>query len=127
MAVLSPDVKKAISELFPAFIATSSKNGIPNVSPKGSLRVLDDDTVAFAEMMSPQTLANLQENPEVAILLFNPTNWGGCRIRGKAQILDSGELVDSFRAQFAPMKMKVNKVIKIAVTEASIMPPMKAG
>jgi len=33
--------------------------------------------------------------------------------------------VDSFKAQFAPMKMEVHCAIKIAVEEAIIMPPMK--
>jgi hypothetical protein len=60
-------------------------------------------------------------------MVFSPDTWGGCRIRGKAEILDSGDLVESFKAQFAPMKMKVRSVIKVAVDEVVMMPPMKAG
>jgi predicted pyridoxine 5'-phosphate oxidase superfamily flavin-nucleotide-binding protein len=108
-------------------VATASKNGKPNASPKGSLRVLDDEHVAFAEIASPKTLANLKENPQVAILVFDPATWGGCRIQGKAEILDSGDLLESFKAQFAPLKMKVHFAIKVAVEEVSIMPPMKTA
>ena len=127
MAKLPDEAKKAIAQIIPAFVATSSKSGKPNVSPKGSFRVLDDEHVVFAEMMSPQTLANIKENPQVAALLFDPATWGGCRISGKAEVIESGNLVESFRAEFAPLKMEVHCVVKIAVEEAIIMPPMKAG
>lgn len=91
------------------------------------MRVLDDSHVAFAEIASPRTIANLRENPRVAVLVFDPNTWGGCRLSGTAEVLDSGDLVESFRAQFAPLKMKVRSVVKIEVEEVSIMPPMKAG
>ncbi|MBM4444185.1 MAG: pyridoxamine 5'-phosphate oxidase family protein [Chloroflexi bacterium] len=126
-ARLPEEAKKIISSVQPAFVATASKNGKPNASPKGSLRVLDDEHVAFAEIASPKTLANLKENPQVAIMVFDPATWGGCRIEGKAEILDSGDLLESFKAQFAPLKMKVRYAIKVAVEEVSIMPPMKTA
>ncbi len=127
MAKLSEEAKKMIKEVIPALVATASKEGKPNVSPKGSFRVLDDEHVAFAEMTSPNTIANLKENPQVAVLVFDPDTWGGCRISGKAEILESGDLVDSFKAQFAPLKMEVRSVVRIAVENVTMMPPMKAG
>jgi len=127
MAELSEEAKKIIKEVIPALVATASKEGKPNVSPKGSFRVLDDEHVAFAEMASPNTIANLKENPQVAVLVFDPDTWGGCRISGKAEILESGDLVDSFKAQFAPLKMEVRSVVRIAVENVTMMPPMKAG
>jgi predicted pyridoxine 5'-phosphate oxidase superfamily flavin-nucleotide-binding protein len=127
MAKLSEEAKKMISRVVPAFVATASKNGKPNVSPKGSFRVLDDEHVVFAEIASPQTIANIRENPQVSVLVFDPDTWGGCRISGKAQIIESGELLDSFKAQFAPMKMEVHSVVKVKVENAAIMPPMKTG
>lgn len=108
-------------------MATASKTGTPNVSPKGSLRVIDDEHVAFAEIASPNTLANLKENPQVTVIVFDPATWGGCRIRGKAEIVESGDLFESFKAQFAPLKMKVHFAIKVAVEDVAIMPPMKTG
>jgi predicted pyridoxine 5'-phosphate oxidase superfamily flavin-nucleotide-binding protein len=127
MAKLPEEAKRIISGVVPAFVATASKNGKPNVSPKGSFRVLDDEHVVFAEMASPQTIANIRENPQVSVLVFDPDTWGGCRISGKAQIIESGELLDSFKAQFAPMKMEVHSVVKVKVEHTAIMPPMKTG
>jgi len=42
MAKLSEEAKKAIAEFGAALVATASKDGKPNVSLKGSFRVLDD-------------------------------------------------------------------------------------
>jgi predicted pyridoxine 5'-phosphate oxidase superfamily flavin-nucleotide-binding protein len=126
-AGLPQEAKKTITSIHPAFVGTSGKNGKPNVSPKGSFRVLDDEHVAFAEIASPNTIANLRENPQVEVLVFDPATWGGCRIRGKAEIFESGELFESFKAQFAPLKMNVRSAVKIAVEDVVVMPPMKTG
>ena len=47
MAKLSEEAKKAIAEFGVALVATASKDGKPNVSPKGSFRVLDDEHVTL--------------------------------------------------------------------------------
>jgi len=125
MAKLSEEAKKIINEVQPALVATASKEGKPNVSPKGSFRVLDDEHVVFADIASPRTIANLRENPQVSAIILNPATLGGCRIWGKAEIIESGDLVDSLKAQFAPLEYNVNLAVKIAVEEAVVMPPMK--
>ncbi len=118
MAKLSDDARKAIAEIHPALIATSSKSGKPNVSAKGSFKVLDDDTVIFADMNSPRTMANLKENPQVAVIVLNPATRKGARIWGKGEILSSGPLFDQVKAEWAAKNMKVKNVVKIAVDEA---------
>ena len=70
MAKLSEEAKGLIKDTHPGFIATASAAGRPNVSIKGSFRVLDDEHVAFADVHSPGTIANLVENPWVAAIVF---------------------------------------------------------
>ena len=118
MAKLSEDVKKVIGEIRPALVATASKDGKPNVSAKGSFRVLDDEHVVFSDVASPRTIANLKENPQVAAIVLDPATRKGCRIWGKAEILDSGEQFDAVSARLGKMGAKVNHVVKIAVEEA---------
>ena len=117
MTKLSNDAKKAISEIRPSLVATASKAGKPNVSAKGSLRVLDDEHVAFADVASPRTVANIKENPLVAIICLDASARTGCRIWGKAEILDSGELFDKMAAELAGRNMKVKNVVKVTVEE----------
>jgi predicted pyridoxine 5'-phosphate oxidase superfamily flavin-nucleotide-binding protein len=121
MAKLPEEAKKIIAEIHPAFVATATKDGKPNVSPKGSFRVLDDEHVIFAEMASPRTIANLKENPQISAIVYDLAAHKGCRIWGKAEVLDSGDLVDALRAEFAARKMPVNLVVKVAVEEAAVI------
>ena len=123
MAKLSEEAKKIIAEIHPALIATASKAGKPNVSPKGSFQVLDDEHVVFADIASPRTMANLRENPQVSVIVYDPATRNGCRIWGKAEILESGDLVDTFSSEFAKMKMNVKGVVKIAVEEVTVLSP----
>jgi len=118
MGTLSDKIKETIAEIRPGIIATASKNGKPNVSAKGSFRVLDDAHVIFADINSPRTIANLKENPQVSILVVHPKSMKGCRIWGKGEVLDSGELFDQMSKEFAERNLKVNHVVKITVEEA---------
>ena len=118
MAKLSEEAKKAIAEFGAALVATASKDGKPNVSLKGSFRVLDDEHVIFADIASPRTMANLRENPQLSVMVFDPSTCKGCRVWGKTvEILDSGSLFDTISTEFAPKGMKVNHIVKVAVDE----------
>ncbi len=122
MGKLSEEVKAAIAEIRPAMIATASRDGRPNVSAKGSFRVLDDDHVLFADINSPRTIANLRENPYVSILVVHPRTLKGCRIWGKGEILDSGELFEQLNEEFAAKNLKVNHIVKIKVDKVQESP-----
>ena len=117
MAKLTEEAKKLIGELRPALIATVNKDGKPNVSAKGSFRVVDDEHVIFLEMGRLNTLANLRENPQVSAIVLDAANRKGCRIWGKAEILDSGELLDAMAAEYTPRGLKVEHVVKVTVEE----------
>ena len=118
MAKLNEEAKKIIAEFGPALIATASKNGKPNVSPKGSFRILDDEHVIFANIASPRTMANLKENPQLTAIIFDRSTRKGLRIWGKAEVMSSGTLFDSVSAEFATRDMKVKQVVNVTVEEA---------
>ena len=117
MAKLNEETKKIIAECGPALVATASKQGKPNVSVKGSFRVVDDEHVVFVEGGRLYTLANLRENPQLSAIVFDPVTRKGCRIWGKAEIVDSGDLFDSISEEFAAKGMEVKHLVKVAVEE----------
>ena len=116
MAKLTEDAKKLISEVRVALVATASRSGKPNVSPKG-LRVLDDEHVAFADIASPRTMSNLAENPQLALIVFDAAKRKGCRLWGKAEVLASGAEFEAVKADFSRMNMKVKNVVKVALDQ----------
>ena len=119
MAKLTEDAKKIIGEFGPALIATANKEGKPNVSPKGSFRILDDEHVVFANIASPRTITNLKENPQLTAIMFDRSTRKGCRIWGKAELLDSGNLFDSLSAEYVKREMKVKHVVLVTVEEVT--------
>lgn len=119
MAKLTEEAKKIIGEFGPALIATASREGKPNVSPKGSFRVLDDEHVIFANIASPRTITNLKENPQLTAIIFDRSTRKGCRIWGKAELLNSGDLFDSLSSEYAKRDMKIKHVVRVTVEEAS--------
>jgi predicted pyridoxine 5'-phosphate oxidase superfamily flavin-nucleotide-binding protein len=115
---LTEEQKKLITEGMPAMVATADRAGKPNVSPKGSLRILDDETLCFGDVQSPRTTSNLKENPKIAILFFNPANRKGCRVWGKAEVLNSGPLFDQVSKEtLERRKTVVKNVIRITIEE----------
>ncbi len=120
MEKISDELKKAISEIKPSLVATANKSGQPNVSPKGSLRVLDDQHLVFADLLSPRTIENLKENPYVSIIALNAATRKGWRVWGKTvDIMTSGELFEKFTKEYAD-KGKVNHVVKILVEKGLV-------
>jgi uncharacterized protein len=117
MTILSEEAKALIKDTHPGFIATASVSGRPNVSPKGSLRVLDDEHVVFADIHSPNTIANLVENPQVAALVFEPSTRHGCRVWGPAEIISSGELFDQINAELSSRNMQARHIVVVSVDE----------
>ena len=112
---LDQELMDAITQIKPAMVATSNRAGEPNVSPKGSLCVLDDTHLAFADIRSPQTIRNLRENPNMQIIGLDSVSRKGWRVWATVEeILTSGDLYDQFSAQYGS-KGKVNHVVKARV------------
>ena len=119
MAKLSEEAKKIINEVHPGLVATADRDGKPNVSAKGSFRVLDNEHVVFSDVASPRTIANLQENPQLAAIVFDPATRHGCRIWGTAEILESGDIFDAAAAQLSSRGITVNHVVRVAVEDVA--------
>ena len=100
------------------FVATASKDGVPNVSAKGSIQVIDDDTLAFACIQSQKTMKNLEANPQIAVAMADAKEGKGFQFKGKASLETSGTLFDKMGEMLAKMKMPTPKcVVRITVTE----------
>ncbi len=76
------------------WVATSARDGTPNVSIKGSLRLLDDEHLLFCDLFSMKTRKNLQENPKVAIMVYEESSRRGYIFKGSAEMTASGPLYE---------------------------------
>ena len=93
VSILTADMKRMItSEFGTCFVATVSPDGKPNLSPKGTLEVLDDNHLAFCEIRSPNTRRNLEQNPNIEINIVDMLSRKGYRFKGRAEVLREGTL-----------------------------------
>ena len=57
----------ALAEGYSCLVGTASKDGEPQISPKGSVMAFDRDTLAYWERAKRSALGNIVENPQVVI------------------------------------------------------------
>jgi len=94
MGLLTANMKRVVEEQRLGFVATVCADGTPNLSPKGTTAVWDDDHLVFANIRSPGTIANLRHNASVEVNVVDPFVRKGYRFKGVASILESGPLYD---------------------------------
>lgn len=92
----------------PCLLATQGGHG-PNISPKGSMVVFDDDHLAYWERTKKQALSNLEHDNRVCVIYANfkaqrdgilPS--GFLRFYGQAELHESGPIRDKIFALLTP-------------------------
>ncbi|MFZ5632548.1 MAG: pyridoxamine 5'-phosphate oxidase family protein [Bacillota bacterium] len=117
MARISDEMKEMIGK-HQCFVATADKNGVPNAGPKGSVTVLDDETIAFAEIVGKRTYENIKANPRVAVVVIDRSARAGYRFMGTAEMEDSGPVYEAFAERLKGMGLpNPRAVVKVRVEE----------
>jgi uncharacterized protein len=84
MVTLTQEIKESLQGSKISFLATSSKNGIPNVVPIAAFKLLDDGTMLISDQFFNKTLVNMKENPAIALSWWGDK--GGFQIKGDVTI-----------------------------------------
>ena len=90
-------LNKALADGAPCLVGTATRDGKPQISPKGSVAVYDDETLCFWERSMRTAHAHIGENPHVVVYYRNlaraqemPYRGGAIRFHGRARIVQSG-------------------------------------
>lgn len=73
-------------------LATSTKDGKPNVVPIGYIEAISDDEILIVDILMDKTRTNLEENPQVAMAVEVIEEFKAYQLKGKARIFTEGEL-----------------------------------
>ena len=84
----------ALDDRLACLVGTASKDGRPQISPKGSVMVFDKDTLAYWERSLRSALDNVAENPHVVIYYNNSEKRVRWRFYGTATVHESGPVRD---------------------------------
>lgn len=82
------EIKKWIDQSVLCWLATSSEDGEPNVSPKEVFTLYQDKFILVANIASPNTVRNIKCNPKVCISFIDIFVQKGMQIKGEAEIVD---------------------------------------
>lgn len=85
--MLTIEIKKAINDSVLCWLATSSADNIPNVSPKEIFTYFGDSLILVANIASPQTVRNIKENEQVCISFIDVFVQKGFQVKGSASII----------------------------------------
>ncbi len=131
MSILTQDMKRVVEQQRLAYVATVCPDGTPNVSPKGTLAVWDGDTLIFADIRSPRTMANLRANPAVEINVVDPLLRKGYRFKGAGAVHTDGTLftagVEFFRTRGVANPIRAIVLVAVTRTLPVISPAYDLG
>jgi predicted pyridoxine 5'-phosphate oxidase superfamily flavin-nucleotide-binding protein len=122
VGVLTEAMQRLVREQRLGYVATVSEDGTPNLSPKGSLTVLDDDNLVFADVESPHTVLNFTKNPHTEINVVDPLVRKGYRFRGKGTVYHTGvsywKILELYRNEGADVR-RVRSIVVVEVESAA--------
>jgi|TARA_B110001454_G_scaffold136313_1_gene126689 predicted pyridoxine 5'-phosphate oxidase superfamily flavin-nucleotide-binding protein len=121
MAEFDDEIRNFVNFQKLGYVATVSSDGAPNLSPKGTIVILDDSRLVFANIRSPQTVENLTKNPSIEINVIDPFSRMGYRFKGIANILSDGsdfkKILDYFEKK--GIKSKISDIVIVDVKSFS--------
>ena len=127
MVKLTQEMKDLVGRVEVAkVLATINPDGTPNVGPKMSTHVLDDGSLAYAEVTAKHHYENVKRDPRVAIAVVDWAGRAGFRFIGEAEIHESGELYD-LEASRLPPEWKPRAAVRVKVSEVHSLSGPQAG
>jgi predicted pyridoxine 5'-phosphate oxidase superfamily flavin-nucleotide-binding protein len=131
MGLLTADMKRVVEEQRLGFVATVCSDGTPNLSPKGTTAVWDDDHLVFANIRSPGTIANLRQNAHVEVNVVDPFVRKGYRFKGVASVLESGPVYDQaiafYKARGVASPIHEIVIVKVQIARQISSPAYDLG
>ena len=85
--MIEEEIIQCMNESVVAWLATSSLNNEPNVSPKEAFSEFNG-TIIIANIASPQSVKNIKANDKVCLSMINILTQKGFQLKGTAKILD---------------------------------------
>lgn len=123
--MLNADMKQLINNHTAGMVATVNEDGSPSVSPKATFVVLDDSTLAFGNIRSPGTLANLRRHPAVEVCFIDVLTRKAVRATGQAAIISRSDadpgLLTAFTEVWGDYLGMMSAFVRIDLTAAEMI------
>ena len=131
MAKMSKEVMDVFNDPSSAKVLATAGSSVLeiNAAPKGSLRAVSEEVIAFADIFGDKTNKNLQLNKKVSALAFKMSPVAGYQLKGTfLDFQTSGDLFDRFPKEVTEkIKLDIRAVGTIRVDEIYAVAPPEPG
>jgi uncharacterized protein len=119
--MITSEIKNFLNTQKLGYVATVSSDGLPNISPKGTIIAWSSEILAFADIRSPDTVKNLQNNSNVEINVIDPLLRKGYLFKGVARLINSGLQYDEILQHYRDngITSPINAIILVDVSYVS--------
>ena len=122
--MLDDDMKRVVREQRLGYVATVCPDGTPNLSPKGTTTVWDDQHLVFLDLFSPGTVANIEAgNRVVEVNVVDPIRRKGYRFKGPAAVHRDGpvfeDVVQWYERERGTERARIKSAVIITVEDAA--------
>ena len=123
VSLITSEIKNFLDLQKLGYVATVSSDGRPNISPKGTIIAWSSTVIAFADIRSPDTMMNLQNNPFVEINVIDPLSRKGYLFSGTAKIIKDTPLYDDILIRYRNngIQSPINSIVIVDVSSVSIV------
>jgi len=123
VTLITSEIKTFLDLQKLGYVATVSSDGKPNISPKGTVIAWSSTVIAFADIRSPNTMTNLQNNPFVEINVIDPLSRKGYLFSGTAKIIKDTPLYDDILTHYRTngIQSPINSIVTVDVSSVSIV------
>ncbi len=120
--MLTAEMKQLISDHTAGSVATINDDGTPSVSPKATFIILDDTTIAFGNIRSPGTVANLKARPAVEVSFLDVILRRAVRVTGTGALVRRDDadaaMADRFTEKYADLVDRMHGFVVISISAA---------
>ena len=121
MVAITEEIKNFVNFQKLGYVATVSSDNTPNLSPKGTIMILDESHLAFADIQSPKTVENLRHNPSIEVNVVDTFSRRGYRFKGTAEIISSGDKFNKIISYYktSGVKSTIKSIILVKIEKLS--------
>jgi len=117
-------MKRVVQEQRLGYVATVCSDGTPNLSPKGTTAVWDDEHLVFLDLFSPGTVGNIEAgNRVVEVNVVDPIRRKGYRFKGPAEVHRDGpvfeDVVEWYERERGTDRARIKSVVLVQVERAA--------
>ncbi len=99
MVLINEEIRGVFEKVKVFSVATASRDGTPNVAPIAFVQIAGNDEVWLGDNYMKKTLANVLENPKMAIYAWDPDARKCYQVKGEVEVRTEGTQYEEMKAR----------------------------